>query len=142
VFQGAVYIVAAAIVVVMVSGVIAAVSRRARRFVLGRIGGAIYRVVTEDVRKAEQRSVYKQRNAAALQTALDDLGKSALDGMDAFTEEAAARVRGYCPQTRDAIDTLLAALRKAEHWYLDPKRLHPLLDAVRDAAAGCLEPDA
>jgi hypothetical protein len=141
VFQAAVYIVAAAIVVVVLSGVATAVSQRARMFVLGRIGGAIYRAVTEEARTSEQRLAAKQLSVSALHKALDDLGDAAFEENSGYAEEAAARVRRYCPQARDSLNTMLAILRR-EHWSIDPGQLHHLLDNVRDSAAECLEPNA
>src|ERR1700694_3473290 len=103
VFQVAVYIVAGAIVLVLLSGAASALSGRARRVILGKLGGAIYRAVTEDSRRAGVAASVKEQNIAHLHEALDNLGQAVFQGQGAFAEQAAARVRRYCPDTREAL---------------------------------------
>ena len=80
VFQAAVYVVAAGLVLVLLSGVANVISGRVRDFILGKVGGAIYRAVTEDSRCAEVTASVKERNIAHLHEALDDLGQAVFQG--------------------------------------------------------------
>ena len=129
----ALYLIAAFVVVFAVSGIAAALSGGARRLLVRKLGGSIYRAITEDSRAAE---TAKQQIAVDLHQALRDLGVGISTGYANNIEPAAARVRVLCPDTRQAVDTLLAAMRAADRSRDD---LYVLLDAVRDSAADCLK---
>jgi hypothetical protein len=131
----ALYLIAAFVVVLAVSGIAAALSGGARRLLLRRLGGSIYRAVTEDSRVAERAATAKLETATELQQALRDLGVGISTGYRYNIEPEAARVRVLCPDTREAVKTLLAAMEQGDRTRED---LYGLLDAIRDSAAECL----
>jgi hypothetical protein len=135
VYQAAVYVVAALVVLAVVGGVASGVSSSVRRFLFGRIGGAIFLAVTEESRRADRKASAKLTTANELREALKDLGDAVFQGWHTQTEKAAARVRMLCPETRVAVDALLNDVRNVQ---VPLAQLHQKLDAVRDSAAHCL----
>jgi hypothetical protein len=132
----ALYLVAGFVVVLLLSGVAAAFSDGARRLLVRRLGGSIYRAITEESRAAERSATAKQETSTEVRAALDELGKVLFSpGYPSLINAAAARVRMLCPDTRQALDALLAAIHQGDRTRAD---LHGLLDAVRDSAADCL----
>jgi hydroxypyruvate isomerase len=130
----ALYLVAGFVVVLVLSGVAAVFSDGARRLLLRRLGGSIYRAIAEESRAAERTATAKQETANELQQEIQALGTALSMGMSSV-EIAATHVRVLCPDTRQALDALLAAARQGNRTRAD---LDKLLDAVRDAAADCL----
>jgi hypothetical protein len=133
--QAALDVLAAFVVVLVIGGVASGFSQSVRRLVFTRIGGAIYRAVTDPSRTADRRAAAKVATAERLQEALKDLGDAIFQGWDVQAEKAAARVRMLCPATRAALDALLNDLR---HINAPQDELHKKLDAVRDSASDCL----
>jgi hypothetical protein len=137
IYQVAVYLTAALFVVLIIAGVASAFSGSVRRLLLARLGGAIYRAITQQSRAAEQEIAAKHANATALQAALGDLGDAVFAGRTAAAEMAAARARTICPETREALDSLLNTIR---HVAASQEIIHEKLDRIRDSAAKCLDP--
>jgi len=132
----ALYLVAGFVVVVVLSGVAAAFSDGARRLLFRRLGGFIYRAIAEESRAAERTATAKQETSTEVRVALQELGKALFSpGYQSQINAAATHVRVLCPDTRQTLDALLAAVRHGDRTSAD---VHRLLDAVRDSAANCL----
>ena len=137
-YQLAVSVVAIGFVVIALSGLASAVSGRARDLILGRIVGGIYRGITAPSKEAEAALAAGQRQVEELHSALDDLGAAVFQGQGGFAEAAAARIRRYCPESRDALNSLLQRMRRPMAGY-NPAVMQKLLDDVRDSLTPCLE---
>jgi hypothetical protein len=137
-YQLAVYVVAIGFVSIALSGLASAVSGRAREFILGRIIGGIYRAITAPSKEAEAALAASQRQVEELHSALDDLGAAVFQWQGGFAEAAAARIRRYCPEARNALNSLLQRVRGPMAGY-NPALMQKLLDDVRDSITPCLE---
>lgn len=130
----ALYIVAAFVVVLLLSGIASGFSKRARQLILNRVGSAIYEAITGSSHAEQRAAELRAQTAAALRQALTDLSQEMARGNRG--DKQLAQIRTLCPQTRDSCDVLLAAYEDG----LNRGRndFYPMLDAIRDAAAGRL----
>ena len=117
-YQASVYLIAGFIVLLIIAGVATAVSGSAQRLIFKKIGGAIYRAVTEEARDADRQRDAKIANAAELRTALDDFNE-AVFVRTSNAEAEAARIRMICPDTRETLDAFLNSWR---HLPMSPER--------------------
>jgi len=144
--QASVVIVAVAIVLVVVGGVLSIFSNRVRTFLINRALRPIYHVLREESAGEDRRQQDRTSRQTQIREAIKDLtqgifGYAPGDGLlhhEAAIryEHAAATLRLECPDAASQIDALLQFTHSADWWHFDHNdELRKLLNAVTDTAS-------
>jgi hypothetical protein len=121
------------VVILVASGLAAALSSGAREFLRRQVGRIVGAIMAES-RTEERHAQAKAQTATALLQALSELSDAMAGGLRG--DKPLARIRTLCPEARPSCDALLAAYedgvtRQRNDFY-------PMLDAIRDASKDCL----